>query len=196
MGEMFPGSASGPERPVRCGGARGRRSLRHTPAREGAAAPCGRGVTGAPGGPFGFHGVLEHRCPCDAAAWPASFCQPPTPLPSERLRLRSPSNGKTPLISATSFTEAVRAVASELRESAPHRRVLNLAASRIDGLGRQLHGVGFVHDREIADGLTAAIRDLDAAHRLPQEERAETVGRAAAALDDAADRMENGGVAP
>lgn len=96
----------------------------------------------------------------------------------------------------TSFTEAVRATASELRESAPHHRVLNLAASRIDQLGRQLHGVGFVHDREIADCFTAAIRELHASHLLPQEERAETVGRAAAALDGAVERMENGGVAP
>lgn len=145
--------------------------------------------------PSPFQGVLGHGRRRDAEAWPASS---PT---RARSRPSTVGDGPTPwkdvpLISATSFTEAVRAIASELRESAPHHRVLNLAASRVDGLGRQLHGVCFVHDREIADGFTAAIRELDAAHGLPQDERAETVGRAAAALDAAADRMESGGVAP
>jgi hypothetical protein len=101
-----------------------------------------------------------------------------------------PYNARGALRTArSSFREAVGTIASELRANAPGHPFLNRAASGIDLLGRRLHGLGFVHDREIADGLTAAIAEVRASHLLPQEERAETIHRAARHLDAAFDRM-------
>ena len=84
-----------------------------------------------------------------------------------------------------SFTEAVREIASGLRENAPHHTRLNRAASEIDQAGRKLHGLGLAHDREIADCFTAAIRELSASHTLPEEKRAETVRQAVSHLEAA-----------
>jgi hypothetical protein len=108
----------------------------------------------------------------------------------------SRSQEEVPLSAVPSFTDAVRSVAGALRTDAPGHSLLNRAASRIDGLGRRLHGLGFVHDREIADCFTAAIGELSAAHTVPQEERTEAVRRAIGHLDEAVTRMEAGGIAP
>lgn len=92
----------------------------------------------------------------------------------------------------TSFTAAVREIASGLRESDPSHPFLNRAAGEIDQLGRRLHGLGMVRDREVADCLTSAIQALDAAHTLAGTDRAETVSRAAAHLESAADHAGSG----
>lgn len=93
-----------------------------------------------------------------------------------------------------SFPEAVRAIASGLREH-PHSHVhLNRASSGIDHLGRQLHGLGYTRDREIAGCLTAALGELSAAHGLAEEDRAEAVRRVAGHLDDALAHAGEGGV--
>lgn len=86
-----------------------------------------------------------------------------------------------------SFPEAVRAIASGLREHAhSHSHThLNRASSGIDHLGRRLHGLGYVRDREIADCFTAALGELSAAHDLAEDERAEAVRRVAGHLDAA-----------
>jgi hypothetical protein len=93
---------------------------------------------------------------------------------------------------APSFAEALRAIAGGLRESDPTHDHLNLAAVRIDQLGRRLHGLGFARDREIADAFTAAVGELAEAHLLPDEERGEGVRRAAAHLEAAAAHAEQG----
>ncbi|MFL5386842.1 MAG: hypothetical protein ACJ8GN_30485 [Longimicrobiaceae bacterium] len=85
----------------------------------------------------------------------------------------------------SSFAEGIRAVAGGLREDAHSHTHLNRAASRIDDLGRRLHGLGYVRSREIADCFTAALADLDASHALPEETRAEAVRRAVGRLEGA-----------
>ncbi|HEX8692294.1 MAG TPA: hypothetical protein VF746_07755 [Longimicrobium sp.] len=85
-----------------------------------------------------------------------------------------------------SFTGAIRTLASGLREDAHSHTHLNRAAARIDHLGRRLHGLGLLRDREIADCFTAALRELEACHGIPEEERGEAVRRAACRLDAAA----------
>lgn len=90
-----------------------------------------------------------------------------------------------------SFTEALQAIAKELRENAPSHTLLNRAASQIDHLGRQLHGIGFGHDAEIANCFSAALRELGASHLLPEEQRAHTVDHAACHLDAALTHLEN-----
>lgn len=94
--------------------------------------------------------------------------------------------------SQPSFTEAIRAVASGLREYAPSHASLNRASSGIDHLGRQLHGLAFVRDREIADCFTAALGELSASHGLAEEQRAEAVQRAVSHLDAAVAHAEDG----
>jgi 2-succinyl-5-enolpyruvyl-6-hydroxy-3-cyclohexene-1-carboxylate synthase len=84
-----------------------------------------------------------------------------------------------------SFTEAIRAVASGLREHAHSHVYLNRASSGIDHLGRQLHGLGYARDREIAGCLTAALGELSVSHGLAEEERAEAVQRVISHLDAA-----------
>jgi hypothetical protein len=93
------------------------------------------------------------------------------------------------LSARSSYMQAVGVIASGLRENAPDHPFLNRAASRIALLGRQLHGLGFADDREIADGLTAAIGELRESHLIPREARGGTVHRAARHLDAAVARM-------
>ena len=85
-----------------------------------------------------------------------------------------------------SFTRALRIIASGLREGSHEHGALNRAASEIDQLGRRLHGLGYLRAREIADCFTAALAELDAAHRVPDPLRGEAVHRAAIRLDAAA----------
>ncbi|HEX2092771.1 MAG TPA: hypothetical protein VHG28_10230 [Longimicrobiaceae bacterium] len=91
-----------------------------------------------------------------------------------------------------SFTEAIRTIASGLRDHAHSHIYLNRASSGIDHLGRQLHGLGYVRDREIADCLTAALGELSASHGLAEEERAEAVHRVICHLDAALAHAEVG----
>jgi len=83
------------------------------------------------------------------------------------------------------FTGAIREIACELGEAGPTHVVLNRAAGAIDQLGRRLHGLGYVRAGEIAACLTAALADLDAAHALPDETRAEAVRRVIRRLESA-----------
>lgn len=96
----------------------------------------------------------------------------------------------------SAFTGAVGEIARLLRENAPSHPVLNRAASQLDQLGRKLHGMGFVHDREIADCFTAAVGGLSACHALPEESRPEAVGEVVRHLEAAMSRMETGGLSP
>ena len=90
------------------------------------------------------------------------------------------------------FTDEIRAIANGLRQDALSHSHPNRAESRIDHLGRQLHGIGFVRHREIADAFTAALRELAASHALPEETRAAAVNRAAAHLEAALDAAAEG----
>ena len=90
------------------------------------------------------------------------------------------------------FTEAIRAIAGDLRHDAHSHTHLNRAAARIDDLGRRLHGVGYVRSREIADCFTAALADLDASHALPEGTRAEAVRRAIGRLENALEYAADG----
>ena len=85
----------------------------------------------------------------------------------------------------SSFTDAIRGIASELRSSGHTHTALNRAASAIDHLGRRLHGLGYVRGREIAGCFTAALSELDASHGIPEENRRQAVGRAVDQLDAA-----------
>jgi hypothetical protein len=62
---------------------------------------------------------------------------------------------------------------------------VNGAASGIDHLGRRLHGLGCVRDREIADCFTAAVGELGACHPLPEDDRRPAVDAAVGHLDAA-----------
>ena len=95
-----------------------------------------------------------------------------------------------------SFTEAIRAVASELRDGGHTHTALNRASSAIDHLGRRLHGIGYVRGHEIADCLTTALGELSASHGLPDEERAEAVHRAVRQLEAALDHAAAGVLPP
>lgn len=94
------------------------------------------------------------------------------------------------------FIEGVRAIERFLREDAPSHSVLNRAASHINQLGLKLHGLGFVHDREIADDFTAAIGELGACHALAVDRRAEAVHQVVRHLEEAVRRMQTGGLSP
>lgn len=83
------------------------------------------------------------------------------------------------------FSESIRLIARGLRDDPPTHVRLNGAAARIDHLGRRLHGLGCVRDREIAGCFVAAIAELDASHALAEDARAESVLRAAGQMDAA-----------
>lgn len=91
-----------------------------------------------------------------------------------------------------SFTEAIRTIASGLREHGHSHTSLNRASSGIDHLGRRLHGIGYVRDREIAGCFTAALGELSASHGLAEEDRAEAVQRVVSHLDAALAHAEAG----
>lgn len=83
------------------------------------------------------------------------------------------------------FAEAIQLIARGLRQGVPSHAHLNGAAARIDHLGRRLHGLGCVRDREIAACFTAAIAELDASHGLEDDARGEAVARAAGQMEAA-----------
>lgn len=80
------------------------------------------------------------------------------------------------------FHAEVGDIASALAAGSRSHAELNLAAARIDHLGRQLHGIGFVRESEIAKWLSAAVEGLLASHHLSAE-------LAAAAVIEAASKM-------
>jgi hypothetical protein len=92
----------------------------------------------------------------------------------------------------SSFSEELREIAGWLRQDAHSHVHVNRAATRIDHLGRQLHGIGYVRHREIAGCLTAAIGELSAWHTLPEEKRAEAVQRAIGQVEAALAEAEEG----
>jgi hypothetical protein len=83
------------------------------------------------------------------------------------------------------FTEAIRAVVRGLRDDAHTHARINDAAAAIDNLGRHLHGVGFVRDREIAGCFTAAFGELSASHALAEDARGASVNGAVRHLEAA-----------
>ena len=84
-----------------------------------------------------------------------------------------------------SFVEAIHAISGELRLE-PHTRIqLNQIASRIDQLGRRVHGLGWTRDHEIGGCLTAAARELSRARDVPEVERDAAVRQAIRELETA-----------
>lgn len=71
----------------------------------------------------------------------------------------------------TLFTETLGGILQALRTDPPSFTHLNRASAAIDQLGRRLHGVGYVRDREIAASLTAAYEALSASQELPEDDR-------------------------
>ena len=92
----------------------------------------------------------------------------------------------------TSLSETIRGIARGLRNDALSHSSLNRAATRVDYVGRQLHGLDCVRDAEIAACLTAALRELSDSHPLPEEQRCEGAQRAVAQLHAAADHVDEG----
>ncbi len=90
------------------------------------------------------------------------------------------------------FADDIRALVAGLREGAPTHARVNGAAAGIDHLGRRLHGLGCVRDREIAGCFTAAVGELHACNPLPEEERGTAVDAAVRHLDAAAAYAEEG----
>jgi hypothetical protein len=90
------------------------------------------------------------------------------------------------------FAADIRAIAAGLRGGVPTHARVNGAASGIDHLGRRLHGLGFLRDREIAGCFTAAVNELGACHPLPEDERGTAVDAAIRHLDAAAAHAEAG----
>ncbi|HET7460399.1 MAG TPA: hypothetical protein VFJ82_04090 [Longimicrobium sp.] len=86
---------------------------------------------------------------------------------------------------ASSFIDALRGIAGELREGGHTHTALNRASSAVDLLGRRLHGLGFARASEIAECFTGVLADLDASHRLPERGRRDAVRRAVGRLEDA-----------
>lgn len=89
------------------------------------------------------------------------------------------------MMEQSSFGDAVRAVADELREGPYPPTRLNRAASRIDQLGRRLSALGWVRDREIGGCLSSAVQELSQARGLPEAECAASVRRAILQLEAA-----------
>lgn len=85
----------------------------------------------------------------------------------------------------SSFADAIRHIASELRGGRHTHGAVNRASSAIDHLGRRLHGMGFVRGREIAECFTAALTELERSHALPEGDRRDPVDRAADRLEAA-----------
>jgi hypothetical protein len=77
-----------------------------------------------------------------------------------------------------SFTGGIREIVRGLRDDPHSHAGLNGAAAGIDHLGRHLHGLGCVRDREIAGCFTAAFGELSASHALPEDGRGDAVDRA------------------
>jgi hypothetical protein len=92
----------------------------------------------------------------------------------------------------TAFIDGIRSIVAGLREGPPTHPRVNGAAVSIDHLGRRLHGLGCVRDREIADCFTAAVGELGACHPLPEEARVAAVAAAIHHLDAAATHAEEG----
>lgn len=84
-----------------------------------------------------------------------------------------------------SFTDGIRSIVAGLRAGPPTHPRVNGAAVSIDHLGRRLHGLGCVRDREIAGCFTAAVGELGACHPLPEEDRGPAVDAALRHLDAA-----------
>lgn len=92
----------------------------------------------------------------------------------------------------SSFTDAIRRVAGELRDGGDTHPAINRASSAIDHLGRRLHGMGYLRAGEIADCFTAALAELETSHALPEEKRREAVDRALHRLEGALDHAAAG----
>lgn len=83
------------------------------------------------------------------------------------------------------FADSIRSIIGGLRGGVPSHARVNGAASGIDHLGRRLHGLGCVRDREIADCFTAAVGELGACHPLPEADRGAAVDAAVGHLEAA-----------
>lgn len=92
----------------------------------------------------------------------------------------------------TSFAGQIRGIVSELRAAGPTHSALNRASSGIDQLGRRLYGLGYVRAGEIAECFTAALAELDAAHAVAEDARAEAVRRVVGRLEEAAEHAAAG----
>lgn len=93
---------------------------------------------------------------------------------------------------SSSFTDAIRHIAGELRGGRTTNGTVNRESSATDHLGRRLHGMGFLRGREIAECFTAALAGLERSHALQEEEGREPVNRAADRLEAAVVHAEAG----
>lgn len=100
------------------------------------------------------------------------------------------------MTAAAAFADAIRAIIAGLREGPPTHARVNGAAVSIDHLGRRLHGLGCVRDREIANCFTAAVQALGDSHPLPEEKRGDAVQAAVRELEAAAAHAEEGVLPP
>ncbi|MBW3628519.1 MAG: hypothetical protein KY464_04395 [Gemmatimonadetes bacterium] len=96
------------------------------------------------------------------------------------------------MMDSSAFSEAIREISRELASGSLSRSRVNRGAIGVDQLGRRLHGVGMLRDREIADCLSAAVTALGEAHLLPEEERTSSVRRAISELNAAAAYADQG----
>ena len=92
----------------------------------------------------------------------------------------------------STLSEAIREISRELASGTHSRSRVNRGAIDVDQLGRRLHGLGMLRDREIAECLNAAVSALGEAHLLPEEERTSSVRRAIAELESAAAHADQG----
>lgn len=97
-----------------------------------------------------------------------------------------------PGVAPSSFTDAVRAAADELRLEPLSPPLLNQIGARVDQLGRRVHGLGWTRDHEIGGCLTAAVSELSRAREQPEADRSETVRRALRQLERALTHMDEG----
>ena len=78
-----------------------------------------------------------------------------------------------PVPAEKSFVDSLNSVISELGTS-PHSAIeLTRTATRIDQLGRRLHGLDWRRGYEIGGCLTAAVSELNIQHVVPAEVLAE-----------------------
>lgn len=96
------------------------------------------------------------------------------------------------MVDVPSFGDAIRVLSDELRLEPHSPDRLNQVASRIDQLGRRLHGHGWVRDHEIGGCLTAAVSGLTEARDQPEGDRGASVRQVLLQLEAALVHTEEG----
>lgn len=100
------------------------------------------------------------------------------------------------MLSRTQFAEALGEIGRALAEAAPTHSLLNRAALQVDRLGRQLHGLRFPEEEEVAPRLFQAVQALASAHPLAEAERSGLVAEALSQMEVARRLVEETSLAP